>query len=254
MSHVSYRIAFLTAALVACLTVNAGAQQWGNLKGKFVYEGTPPKPAKLNITKDPEVCGKHDLVDEALLVGPNGGLKNAVVYVRSSKTLKVNPEYDKDKAAEIVLDNKNCRFEPHVLPIQLTQTLVIKNSDPNISHNSNVSPLGDAATNPLIPAAGEAKHSFKRAQTIPQPVSCNIHPWMKGYVVPRDNPYTAVSAADGTFEIKNLPVGKVDFQAWQEKSGYLDTKAWPKGRFTYDIKPGDNDLGTIKLPASLFNK
>lgn len=252
MSHVSLRIASLAAAVVVCCGVTAQAQ-WGNLKGKFVYEGTAPKPAKLNISKDQEVCGKHDLVDEALLVGPDGGLKNVAVYT-TTKNVKVNPEYDKSKAADVVLDNKNCRFEPHLLPILVTQTLVIKNGDPNISHNSNVTDLGGPGTNPLIPSGGEAKYQFKRAKDTGQPVTCNIHPWMKGWVLPRDNPYTAVSDADGNFEIKNLPVGKIEFRAWQEKSGFVDTKAWPKGRFTYDIKPGDNDLGTIKLPASLFNK
>ena len=156
--------------------------------------------------------------------------------------------------AKVVYDNKGCRFEPHILPMLLSQTLVIKNSDP-FSHNSNVTEVGGQGANPLIASGKEATYKYARAQVIPQPVACNIHPWMKGFVLPRDNPYSAVSKGDGTFEIKDLPVGKLEFQVWQEKAGNVDTKAWPKGRkFEYTIKAGDNDLGVIKLDPKLFNK
>ena len=80
---------------------------------------------------------------------------------------------------------------------------------------------------------------------------------MKGYVLPRDNPYFAVSGADGKFEIKDLPVGKLEFQVWQEKAGNFKdytTGGWKSGRFEFDIKAGDNDLGTIKFDPKLFTK
>ena len=129
----------------------------------------------------------------------------------------------------------------------------MKNSDP-VGHNSNLQPLGDTAINPLLPPGGQAPYKFNKKQSIPQQVTCNIHPWMKGYILPRDNPYAAVSAKDGTLTIKNLPTGDLEFQAWHEKAGYVDTPAWPKGKFTHNIKAGANDLGTIKLGAALFNK
>jgi plastocyanin len=176
-----------------------------------------------------------------------------IVYVRSAK-VKVHPDLAKPEG-EVVLDNKNCRFEPHVLPIQIGQTLLLKNSDP-IGHNSNVQPLGDQGVNPLIAAGTDARHKFNRKQTLPVPVSCNIHPWMKAYVLPRDNPYTAVSDADGNFTIKNLPAGeKLEFQVWQEKAGYLEAKSdWKKGRFEMTLKPGENNLGVIKIKPAVFAK
>ena len=78
---------------------------------------------------------------------------------------------------------------------------------------------------------------------------------MKGWLVVPPTPYAAVSGDDGKFEIKNLPVGtELEFQAWQEKKGYLDKATingkdagWTKGRFKITIKPGDNDLGDIKV-------
>ena len=248
-----YSLRFVVPCVAIVLACGGSASaQWGTLKGKFVYDGKIPAAVPLNITKDMEVCGKHNLVDESLVVGKNGGLANVVLFCRS-KGVKVNPEYAKAAKATVILDNKNCRFEPHILPMLVTQTLAIKNSDP-VGHNTNSSPIGDLAFNPIVPSGAEVTQTLKKVQVIPQPVACNIHPWMKAYVLPRDNPYFVVSGADGSFEIKNLPVGELEFQAWQEKVGFLNAPGWEKGRFKKTIKAGDNDLGTIKISPSLFDK
>ena len=240
------------AVLLAGLVAPTWAASWGDLTGKLVLDGAAPARVKLSITKDQEVCGKMDLFDEGLEVGDGGGIANIAIYV-ITKEVDVHPDYAATAEAEVVLDNKGCRFEPHLLGIRLSQKLKLTNSDP-IGHNVNLQPLGDVAINPLIPGGGDSGYQFKRAQTRPVPVSCNIHPWMKGYVLPRDNPYFAVTAADGTFTIKNLPAGKIEFQVWHELPGYVDTATWKKGKFEMEIKPGANDLGTVKLAAKLFQK
>ncbi len=245
----------LARVCLALLLASGGVvhAQWGTLKGKFIYDGQAPVPATFQVNKDVEVCGKFNPFDESLIVGPKGGVANIVVYCRT-KGVKVNPAYEKSAKADAILDNKNCRFEPHVLPLLLTQNLVIKNSDP-INHNTNCAPIGDQAFNPIVPIGGSVTQQFRRAQLIPQPVACNIHPWMKAHVLPRDNPYFAVSGPDGSFEIKDLPTDELEFQAWQEKVGYLTAQGWERGRFKMTIKAGDhNDLGEIKLSPSLFNK
>jgi hypothetical protein len=50
-------------------------------------------------------------------------------------------------------------------------------------------------------------------------VKCNIHSWMHAFIGVLDHPYFAVSADDGTFEIKNLPPGTYTLAVWQEKLG-----------------------------------
>ena len=70
---------------------------------------------------------------------PDGGIKDVVIYCRS-KNVKVNPSLA-SPPAQVEMDNKNCRFEPHILPILVTQTLLVKNSDA-FSHNSNVTEVG----------------------------------------------------------------------------------------------------------------
>ena len=248
------RWTLVAALLSVCALAPASASaQWGDLTGKFVYDGKAPEPPKINVNKDVEVFGDKGLVDESLLVGPEGGVANVVIYVRTPN-VKINPELEKGVPQKVVYDNKNGRFEPHVATIWLgKQTLVLHNSDP-VGHNANLQPLGDQGVNPLLPANASVDHQFNRKQSIPVPVGCNIHPWMRGYVLPRDNPYATVSDKDGTFKLEKLPAGELEFQVWHEKAGYVDTTKMPKGRFKMTIKAGQNDLGTIKLPASLFNK
>ncbi len=243
----------LTLALLAGLPHPARAAGWGNLTGTFVYGGPAPKPAPIQVTKDVDTFGDLGLKDQSLVVGPVGGLANVIIYVRT-KGVKINPELASKVKDKVELDNKGGKFVPHISTLWIgEQTLVLHNSDP-VAHNSNIQPILDEGINPLLPPQGAFPHQFNRSQTVPVPVGCNIHPWMKGYVLPRDNPYVAVSGPDGKFKIADLPAGELEFQAWHERCGYLALDKWPKGRFTMTIKPGANSLGTIKVPPALLEK
>jgi len=50
-------------------------------------------------------------------------------------------------------------------------------------------------------------------------VQCNQHPWMRAYINVMSHPYFGVSAADGSFEIKNLPPGEYTIAAVHERFG-----------------------------------
>jgi plastocyanin len=244
----------MALAVVGVLAANpvwhsASAADWGNLKGRFVYSGTAPTPKKIDTSKE-ALCSKHDVVDETVLVGKDGGLANVVLWV-TTKNVKVNPEYESSAKDTVVLDNNGCRFQPHILPMRVTQTLEVKNSDP-FSHNSNLSPIGEDPKNPLLGTDAAVEFHFGKQQKVPFPVACNIHPWMKAHIVLKDHPYVAVSDKDGNFEIKDLPAEELEFVAWHENQGYLSAKSdWKKGAFKMKIKKGDNDLGEIKVDPKL---
>jgi hypothetical protein len=118
----------------------------------------------------------------------------------------------------------------------------------------------NTAFNQTIAAGSEVEYQLPEREQIPVPVACNIHPWMKAYVLVKDHPYSAVTDADGRFEIKNLPVGEWEFVAWQEKAGYVSevtvggqSKTWEKGRFTVKIKSAaQTDLGEVVVAPGLF--
>ena len=166
----------------------------------------------------------------------------------------IHPELEKSAEKQILLDNRDCIFQPHCLVIwHERQEFHIVNSDP-VAQNVAFSPLGDAPANIVLAVGADATHKFTRKQNAPVHIACNYHPWESGWILPRDNPYMAISKKDGTFAIAKLPVGQWEFQAWHERTENLERLEWPKGRFKVTVKAGQNDLGSIKLPSKMFEK
>ena len=244
---------------MAAPTILRGASndKWGDLTGRLVFDGKAPTREKLKVDKDVDCCGKFDIRDESLMVGEDGGLANAFIYVRTRK-VDICPELEEAAEKQVLLDNRDCIFIPHCMRIWYPkQELSIVNSDP-VAQNVAFSPMGDAPANIILPAppdkASKATWKFKRKQRLPVPVACNYHPWESAFILPLDHPYCDITKLDGTFTIPKLPVGKIELQVWQERVGYLSTPKWQKGRIMMTIKPGVNDLGTVKLAASKFSK
>jgi len=242
---------FTAAVMTLSIIAAAPAAEWGALKGRFVVDGTPPTPNPLVVTKD-QHCMNKKPINESVLVGDDGSLANALVYVRLGRRDKidVHPDYAAKLSEAVELDNGGCRFVPHVTLLRAGQPFLLKNSDP-VGHNTNV-----GLFNQIIPAGGETTTKIDRAAAVPLPVTCNIHPFMKGFVLVQDHPYMAVSAEDGTFEIKNIPAGKREFQFWHE-TGYLRELKLDggttdrRGRLELIIKAGQTlDLGDIRVPAA----
>ena len=186
----------------------------GTLSGTVTYDGTPPAAAKIEVTKDPEVCGKEskEKVNPVLLVGPGGGIANVVVTVKASKGKKLEVP-----ATNPVFDQKTCEFHPHVLVFPAGSTVDVINSD-GILHNIHT-------TATVNPSQNQAQPKFKPKIQIkvekPELISvkCDVHGWMSGYWVATETPYVAVTAADGSFKISDLPPGDYDVELWQEKLG-----------------------------------
>ncbi len=244
------------------------AQGWGGLKVQFIYDGPAPAAPALSITKDPEFCGKFGLKDESLVVNPeNKGLANVAGYLYVSRTDRVKPAIHPDLeklAGQVVkVDNKECRFLPHVSVIWTKQMVELGNPD-QVGHNMNVATLNPAnpPLNQLIPAGRSVMHQFAAEETLPIPVACNIHPWMKGHLVIRDTPYAAVSDKDGNLMIDKMPEGKWKIRFWQEAAGYLQEptiggkkQSWRRGEVEVEIKAGQvTDLGVAKISPSAFQK
>ncbi len=239
---------------VSCVVQAAG---WGSLKGRILLEGTPPKLTPLDASKDP-FCQMKKPVNEEIVVGKNNALVNAVVYLRvasGAPKVEINPEYEAAYKKPVELDNKNCAFHPHVTMVRVGQMLDIKNSDP-VGHNTNVAVF---SFNQVIPAGATVPVKASVASPLPTQVACNIHPFMKGWILSLDHPYMTVAGDDGTFEIKDIPVGEHEFQFWHEAAGYLKMvtlkggKTDNRGRAKLKIEAGKTlDLGDIKVPANML--
>ena len=231
------------------------AEGWGGLTGRFVLSDAAPAPEKIDVTKDQEVCGKHDLVKEGIVVSDSGGLANVIVYVRS-KDVGIHPDLEAVPTEPIVLDNQNCRFEPHIALVRAGQPLLLKNSDP-VGHNSKIDLASNSPLNPILSAGTEQSVTLASAERAPVPVGCNIHPWMQGYLFVSANPYMAVTDSDGKFTIDKLPSGEWEFQIWHETVEGLGgvslqgKETSSKGRVNLVIQPDDaNDLGEVQVSLS----
>lgn len=250
--------------LTLCVSGFVSAEGWGTIKGKFVVDGKVAEPEALVITKDKEVCSKTKLFDESLLVGPDGGLKNVCVWVslgRRDPQPPVHPDYEKSADETVVVDNLACAYVPHVAVVRPSQKVEFKNSDP-IAHNFKVDGFANNPFNTLVPAGGSFDHQFTSEERVPMVAACAIHPWMIGYIVVKESPYVAVSAEDGSFEIKNMPAGEWKFQFWHTSGGYLGEvkmggKSEKDRKGEYEVKVEDGkttDLGVITVPADILKK
>lgn len=253
-----------SAAVVGGVTPAArAAAGWATLRGRIVYDGTPPVPEPITVTKDKDVCGTCDLYDETLLVDPDShGLKNVVVrlYVGRRDTIEIHESYEKDKDRSVLMQSQCCHFVPHVVAMRTTQKFVFRNADPK-GDALKIDPFRNPGINVTLTPREEVVNEFPRAERVPAKVTCPVHPWELGWLVICDHPYVAVSNKDGHFKIQNVPVGEHRFMFWQEKAGYLSDvtvqgrqESWRRGTKELALKPGDNDLGDIVVQPSLFEK
>jgi plastocyanin len=222
------------------------AEGIGTLKGKVELVGAfttlPPLYAKGGDVKDADVCAAVEAPNESIL-SKDGGLANVFIYLRKAPKV-VAAVVD----APLIFDQKNCVFTPHAMVIRVGQTVKVLNSD-KVAHNTHTYGKKTTAFNSIV-SPNEEKGVplvYKQAEQEPISVGCDIHPWMKAYHLPIDHPFVAVSAPDGTFEIKDLPAGKHEFKVWHEAAGLIE-----KG-LVVTIQPGDNEL-PIKVSSSQLGK
>lgn len=254
------RLALFVATV--CLAAPALAQETGTLKVRFVYGGAAFAPKPVDVNKDVEFCGKHPLVNERLLVNAqDGGLQNVVLYVYTGRGgSKIAAQ--KAPGATHVLANDKCRFEPRIVAMQAGDTLQITNPDA-VGHNANLNFFANPAQNITIPPGAEKLVKIEKPEPAVIPVDCNIHPWMRAYVVALDHPFVGISDDSGVIEIEGLPAGgDLVFRLYHEAADSAIKEVMIEGKATQlkknlvelNIKPGMNDYGTITIPSTALKQ
>lgn len=195
-----------TAMIAALLTWSAPVAA-AEIKGTIHYQGAPPQLAPLKATKNQNVCGAT-VPDESIEVA-NGHLENVVVMVKGNNLPKPPP-------AKITLDQKKCRYVPHVQATGPGATIEILNDDPML-HNIHGYLGTQTVFNLAMPIKGQ-----KIPKVLAKPgivhVKCDVHEWMNGWIVVSESPY-AVVGQDGTYAIKDIAPGSYTITAWHEKLG-----------------------------------
>ena len=201
-------------------TVNpVDAATAGNVTGRVTFAGTAPKPAAVRMESDPNcvqpgASSAKTSTDEAVVVGDGGALQHTFVYVKDGLGDLRFPIPTNTP----VLDQKGCRYTPHVLGIQVGQSIEVLNSDPTL-HNVHAVPVSNQEFNTGQPLPG-MKHTHRfSTREVMVPFKCDVHPWMRAYVGVLDHPYFAVTGVDGSFDLKGLPPGTYTIEAWHETLG-----------------------------------
>ncbi len=240
-------------ACAAVLAWGAAAEaQWGDIKGKVLLDGAAPEVKLLAkkgdaAVKDAAVCAAENIPSEEVVVdAASKGIANVAVYLRKAPA-KSNPELKPADTVQLVYDQLQCRFTPHMSIVQAGQQVELLNADA-IAHNTRSAPVKNSGFNLIVPPntrqGNGIKVPMKLAENVPVKLSCDIHPWMTGWWVVVDHPYAAVTDKDGNFTIKGLPEGEHEFRVWQEKVGYLEKSLKVKV-----VAGKETEVPTIKVPV-----
>lgn len=190
----------------------------GSVSGIVRLDGPVPAPRKIIMSGDSacSVAGREAPLSQDVVADAQGHLANVVVYLKGGIG---NFSYPVPKTP-VEFDQQGCMYIPHVAAAMTGQTVVYRNSD-KTTHNVHSQPDKSPPWNRSQPPGAPAiEVSFSHAE-VAIPVKCNVHPWMRSYLAVFDHPYFAVTGADGSFEIRNLPPGKYTLEVWHEKYGTL---------------------------------
>ena len=184
----------------------------GTLKGNVKYQGKVPKAKPLKMDADP-ICGSsHEgrVLSESFIVDENMNLKNVLVWLK-------NVNYSGPTTPEAaILDQQGCVYNPHVLGVMKNQTVLIKNSDATLHNIHSMAAVNDQFNFAMPKVVKEKETSFSKVEE-PFYIKCDVHPWMKSWVLVQDHPFFAVTDENGNFTIDNIPPGTYEVIAWQEK-------------------------------------
>jgi hypothetical protein len=203
----------LATGIVAAQGYNVVAvTNGGTISGTVKWSGPVPRPLLFPITKDNQICdpeSKKTADLERLIVGPRGGVANTIVYLKdiSSGKALVMPEQHPH------LDQRNCRYIPHILLVPQNDALEIESSDATL-HTIHME--GAASFNLPFPFPHQPT---SRVMSTPGLVHlrCNGgHVWMNAEMMVIPHPYYAVTDESGHFQLTDVPPGTYEIVAWHE--------------------------------------
>jgi len=186
----------------------------GSIDGTVKYDGPLPHSKLIHMDADP-VCytvNKGNVQSSSIIVGDNNTLGNVFVYIKSGLAKTIYPP----PTDVVVINQAGCNYSPHVMGVMVGQKINFLNPDGTL-HNVHAMCQVNPEFNASMPEfRKEMQISFDKPEFMFQ-IRCDVHPWMQAWMAVMSHPFFAVTGSNGKYEIKNLPVGTYEIEAWHEK-------------------------------------
>ena len=170
----------------------------------------PPR-RRIDANINAEHC-KGKVLSEELVVDPaSRGVRDVVVRLEGIGRGKA-------PARELLVVNRDCSFHPHVSVAMHGSLLTASSADP-LPPSTHPYSGNRSLFNYQFSRVGEVYPGRKLGETGLVTVRCDVHNWMRAYVVVHDNPYLGVTDADGVLVIDDIPPGSYGYVTWHEKLG-----------------------------------
>lgn len=271
-----YCVAIVLAVAAAVLPIAAESyevidvQHGGTIEGIVILSGDPPEPKGFNLITfpDPVYCGRISngrgwrlLYD--FVVDSRRGLKDAIVLLEGVVSGK---PFD---LSVPLIEARDCKFEPFMTVVRNGHAVEVINMDP-VMHDIQGYETSTEAGNrvlfntPLIMnhqhRRGDlyAMHNHAPGKSLVGPVylnkgrrtfymQCGFHAYMESWAMAVDNPYYALTDAEGKFVIDGIPPGTYQMVVWHPQTGSGTTK------FVV-VRPDGKLVEQLSLPAPKGNR
>ncbi|MFI5202104.1 MAG: carboxypeptidase regulatory-like domain-containing protein [Candidatus Kapaibacterium sp.] len=181
----------------------------GSINGTVRFTGPIPKQARADAAAF-GMCGKTHSYDR-LEIGKDHGVEYTLVYV-------ANPPAGRANFPAVTISQKDCGYSPHMAIATRGSSVTFLNDDAGL-HNVHGYYTSGSERSTLFnfaqPTQGErTAQQLRKAGMVN--VQCDVHSWMNAWIWVTDNPYVAVTKADGSYSIEGLPPGTYNLVMWHE--------------------------------------
>lgn len=215
--------------VVAAWLLGVDAAAAASIRGTVLNGGPAPERKQIPINIDQYVCGKNRESDE-LIVGPNRGIRWAVVSLQSPPP-GARPE---PPSKPVQMDQQQCVYVPRVVVVPVGGTVEFLNSD-RLLHNLHSASIENPTFNRTQPKGRTIPMVFKRPEIVR--IDCDLHTWMRAWVVVAEHPFFTVTGANGEFALDSVPPGKYTLKIWHETLGTV----------TREVPVGDKDTTGVTV-------
>lgn len=242
----------------------------GTIEGRVTLDGPAPEPKGFNLITfpDPAYCGRISngrgwrlLYD--FMVDPNGGLKDAIVLlegVEAGKPFEISVP---------LIEARDCMFQPFMTVVRNGHAVEVINMDPVMHDIQGYETSLEAGTRVLFNTPLVMNHQHRRGdihamhnhapgKSLVGPIylnkgrrtfymQCGFHAYMESWAMAVNNPYYALTDANGRFTIDNIPPGNYQMVVWHPQTG-------PGTSTMITVQPGVKLVQQLSLPAPRGNR